>query len=244
MSVRCNFNHTLFVDIECVPQTASFLDLDEGMQSLREKKGRRMISSLGMEDELSVEDAYEHRSGIFAEFGKIIAISTGILTKTDAGYTMRVKCFSGHDEKQILVDFFDMLNTYYGKSHHCLCGHNIKEFDIPYMCRRAMVHGLELPDILDVQGKKPRETCFIDTLELRKFGDRKNFISLDLLCRVMGVQTPKSDISGEQVAEVYRRDQDLQRITDYCDRDVVAVGELMLKFTGVGDAVVTVEKVD
>lgn len=202
-----------------------------------------MVSSLGLEDEMSVEDAYEHRSGIFAEFGKIIAISTGILSKTDDGYQMRVKCFSGDDERQILVDFFDLLNTYYSKSHHCLCGHNIKEFDIPYMCRRALVHGLQLPDILDVQGKKPRETCFIDTLELWKFGDRKNFISLDLLCRVMGVQTPKTDISGEQVAQIYRHEKDLARIQEYCDRDVVAVAELMLKFVGKSEEVITVEKV-
>jgi len=244
MPIRCNFSQTLFLDIECVPQNASFFDLDEGMQALREKKGKRMISWLGLEDEMSVEDAYDHRSGIFAEFGKIIAISTGILSKADTGYEMRVKCFSGDDERQILVDFFDMLNTYYSKPYHCLCGHNIKEFDIPYICRKAMIHGLELPDILDVQGKKPRETNFIDTLELRKFGDRKNFVSLDLLCRVMGVQTPKTDISGEQVAEVYRREKDLARIQEYCDRDVVAVAEVMLKFMRTGEEIVKTEKVD
>ena len=146
---------------------------------------------------------------------------------------MRMKSFAGDDEKTLLVDFFDMLNTYYAKSTNLLCGHNIKEFDIPYICRRAMVHGLVLPDILDLQGKKPRENNHVDTLELWKFGDRKNFTSLDLLCRVLGVQTPKTDISGEQVARVYRDEKDLPRITEYCERDVVAVGEVLLKMMGI-----------
>lgn len=244
MAIECNFNHTLFLDLECVPATPTYFDLDEWMQALREKKGKRMVSSMGVEDEMSVEDAYEHRSGIFAEFGKIIVISTGIVSKQDDWtFQMRVKSFAGDDERALLVDFFDMLNTYFSKGHHALCGHNIKEFDIPYICRRALVHDLEFPDILDVQGKKPWETNYIDTLELWKFGDRKNFISLDLLCRVLGVQTPKTDLSGEQVARVYRDDKDLPRIVEYCERDVVAVGEVMLKFSRKGHTIDSVEKI-
>ena len=244
MPISCSFPHTLFLDIECVPTEASFFDLDEWMQTLREKKWARMIANNGLEDELSVSDAYEQRSWIFAEFGKIIVISTGILTKAEDGTRkMRLKSFAGDDERKLLVDFFDLLNSYYTKPQHALCGHNIKEFDIPYICRRATIHGLELPSILDLQGKKPRETNHLDTLELWKFGDRKNFISLDLLCRVLGVQTPKTDISGEQVARVYRDEKDLPRITEYCERDVVAVGDIMLKFLRINWAVEQVDKV-
>lgn len=203
-----------------------------------------MIANSDFENEASVSDAYERRSGIFAEFGKIIVISTGIMNKQDDGTRqMRIKSFAGDDERKLLVDFFDLLNSYYTKPQHALCGHNIKEFDIPYICRRATIHGLELPSILDLQGKKPRETNHLDTLEFWKFGDRKNFISLDLLCRVLGVQTPKTDISGEQVARVYRDDKDLPRITEYCERDVVAVGDVMLKFLRLDGAVEQVEKV-
>lgn len=242
MPITCNLQHTLFLDIECVPEESSFFDLEEGMQKLREKKGQRMISSL--EDELSVSDAYEQRSGIFAEFGKIIVISTGILTKQeDDSYTMRIKSFSGDNEKQILIDFFDLLNTYYSKAQHTLCWHNIKEFDIPYICRRATIHGLELPEILDLHGKKPRESSFLDTLELWKFGDKKNYVSLDLLCRVLGIQTPKTDISGEQVARVYRDEKDLPRITEYCERDVVAVADIMLRFMRKPASILEVKKV-
>jgi DNA polymerase elongation subunit (family B) len=244
MPISCSFPHTLFLDIECVPTEASFFDLDESMQALREKKWSKMLTNMWLEDELSVSDLYEQRSGIFAEFGKIIVISTWILTKTEDGsYQMRVKSFAGDDERKLLVDFFDLLNSYYTKPQHALCGHNIKEFDIPYICRRATIHGLELPNILDIQGKKPRETNHLDTLELWKFGDRKNFTSLDLLCRVLGVQTPKTDISGEQVARVYRDEKNLPRITEYCERDVVAVGDVMLKFLRVDATVEQVEKV-
>lgn len=243
MPISCSFPHTLFLDIECVPAEASFFDLDEGMQALREKKWTKMIAHGNLESELSVSDAYEQRSGIFAEFGKIIVISTGILTKAEDGsWKMRVKSFAGDDERKLLIDFFDLLNSYYTKSQHALCGHNIKEFDIPYICRRATIHGLELPGILDLQGKKPRESNHLDTLELWKFWDRKNFISLDLLCRVLGVQTPKTDISGEQVARVYRDDKDLPRITEYCERDVVAVGDVMLKLLRIDGVVENVEK--
>lgn len=234
MPITCSFAQTLFIDLECVPAVPSFFDLDEWMQTLREKKWSRMLSNWNDDDMLSASDLYEHRSGIFAEFGKIIVISTWILTKQpDWTYQIRTKSFAWDDERALLVAFFDMLNTYYTKQTNVLCWHNIKEFDIPYICRRAMVHGLVLPDILDLQGKKPRENNHLDTLELWKFWDRKNFVSLDLLCRVLGVQTPKTDISGEQVARVYRDDKDLPRITEYCERDVVAVAEVLLKMMGI-----------
>lgn len=243
MPITCSFPHTLFLDIECVPAEPSFFDLEEGMQTLREKKWAKMIANQWLEHELSVSDAYEQRSGIFAEFGKIIVISTGIVTKQEDGsWKMRVKSFASDDERKLLVEFFDLLNMFCTKPQHALCGHNIKEFDIPYICRRATIHGLELPAILDLHGKKPRETNHLDTLELRKFGDRKNFISLDLLCRVLGVQTPKTDISGEQVARVYRDEKDLPRITEYCERDVVAVGDVMLKFLRLEGTISAVEK--
>jgi len=106
----------------------------------------------------------------------------------------------------------------------------VKEFDVPYICRRAMINDLPLPDIIDTAGKKPREVNHLDTLEFWKFGDRKNFTSLDLLCRINNIPTPKDDISGEQVASVYRNDKDLDRIATYCEKDVVATAKLYLKF--------------
>lgn len=217
----------LFIDIECTPQHQSFFDLDEGMQALWEKKSRRFDHN---GDSAEIADLYENRSGIFAEFGKIICISVGYLRIEDDGSAeFRITSFSGDDETRILTDFFELLNSHYNKSYHQLCGHNIKDFDVPYICRRATIHGIKLPNILDVSSKKPRELPFVDTLEMWKFGERKHFVSLDLLTRVLGLPTPKTDISGEQVARVYRDDKDLPRIVAYCERDIVAVAQVYLK---------------
>lgn len=221
----------VFFDIECVPQHSSFYDLDDRMQELREKKGNRLLDHIDDPALSSVADAYEHRSGIYAEWGKIIVISAWIIVKQeDDSHILRVKSFTNEDEKTLLQNFFDMLNTHYYKPHHKFCGHNIKDFDIPYITRRALIHGLQLPNILDTTDKKPREIDHIDTMDIWRAGDRRTYISLDLLCRVMGIETPKNDISGEQVASVYRHDKDLARITEYCERDVIAVAELLLKF--------------
>ncbi|MBP7848274.1 3'-5' exonuclease [Patescibacteria group bacterium] len=232
MGMKFNLGNMLFFDIECVPQQSSFYDLDDGMKALWERKvsGARRNPQDG--EEIKADESYENRSGIYAEFGKIIVVSVGYFTKTgDGSRQFHVKSFAGDDERKVISSFFELLNTSYDKTFHLLCGHNIKEFDIPYICRRALVNGLDLPTILDLNGKKPREVNHVDTLELWKFGDRKSFTSLDLLCRVMGIETPKDDISGEQVSRVYRDDKDLPRIKTYCEKDVVATAKLLLKFT-------------
>lgn len=224
-----DLSHILFLDLECVPQQASFYDLDEWLRALREKKAEKLSY---IDEQLSSAELYENRSGIYAEFGKIICISVWCFAKSDwDSFTFRTKSFSGNNESEILKQLFELLESHYNKSFHQLCGHNIKEFDVPYICRRATVHGLEIPAILYAAQKKPWEMQHLDTMEMRKFGDKKTYTSLDLLTRVMGIPSPKTDISGEQVARVYRDDEDLPRITKYCERDVIAVAQLYLKFT-------------
>lgn len=229
MWLQVRLGNILFLDLECVPQESSFFDLDDGMKALWEKKSDRLGKSLGM-DTATPDELYDNRSGIYAEWWKIIVISVWYFAKDDSGtLSFRVKSFYASDERELLIEFFELLNTHYDKNFHKLCGHNIKEFDVPYICRRAMVHGLTLPTIIDSAGKKPWEVSHIDTMELWKFGDRKSFCSLDLLCRVMWVETPKDDISGEQVARAYWDDQDLERIKTYCEKDVVATAKLLMK---------------
>ena len=224
-------SNILFLDVECVPQYSSFYDLDDQMQGLWEKKAGYMMDRA--EPGTTVADLYDNRSGIYAEFGKIIVISVGYISIDEQGKKWFVmKSFSWEDESSILNQFFELLNGHFNKNYHRLCGHNIKEFDIPYICRRALVNNIPLPNIIDVSGKKSREINHLDTLEFWKFGDRKNFTSLDLLCRINGIDTPKDDISGEQVARVYRDEKDITRIQTYCEKDVVATAKLFLKFVG------------
>jgi len=132
-----------------------------------------------------------------------------------------------------LKEFKEMLGKYYN-SHKglLLCAHNGKEFDFPYIARRMLINGIKLPKILDIAGKKPWEVSFLDTMELWKFGDYKNYTSLNLLTQIFDIPTPKDDIDGSMVADVYWNDKDLQRIVKYCEKDVLAIAQLMLKYKG------------
>ncbi len=216
----------VFLDIETVPQTAGFDDLEEKAQKLWEKK-----SSFFRTDEQTPADVYQ-RAGIYAEFGKIICISVG-LVHTDQGVKkIRLKSFAGKDENQILVDFALLLKALQAKKSYSLCAHNGKEFDFPYIARRMLINGLDLPVILDTAGKKPWEVLHVDTMELWKFGDYKNYTSLELLAHVFGIPSPKNDIDGSMVAAVYYEEDDLPRIATYCEKDVITIIQLLLKFKG------------
>jgi 3'-5' exonuclease len=224
----------LFLDIETAPAVADFEDLQEEMQELWAHKCRSILRKT--EDELEydeIADAYNTRAGIYSEFGKIICISVGFLTRQPNSNEplLRLKSFSNHMESSVLEDFSELLNKHFNSpDKFAICGHNIKEFDIPYICRRLLVNQLPFPRMLDIAGKKPWETKhLLDTLELWKFGDLKNFTSLRLLAAIFGIPSPKDDISGADVAKVYWEDRDLDRIAAYCEKDVLATVQLFLK---------------
>jgi DNA polymerase elongation subunit (family B) len=178
------------------------------------------------------EELYGERASIYAEFGKIVCISVGIVSETRTGKQMRLKSFYHDDEETLLKQFKALLDDRYNTPFHILCGHNAKEFDFPYICRRMLINGITLPTALDIAGKKPWEISHLDTMELWKFGDYKAYTSLALLCHVFQIPTPKDDISGADVARVYYEDKDLERIKVYCEKDVVALIQLFLRMKG------------
>ncbi len=224
MLENLQIENLVFLDIETVPQTASFDDLPEAARKLWEKK-----SSFIRGEEQKPSDVYQ-RAGIYAEFGKIICISAGLIYSEDGQKKIRLKSFSSKDEHQLLVDFGLLLKALSAKKNYSLCAHNGKEFDFPYISRRMLINGLELPGLLDTAGKKPWEVNHVDTMELWKFGDFKNYTSLELLAYVFGIPSPKNDIDGSMVAGVYYEEDDLPRIVKYCERDVVTIIQLLLKF--------------
>ncbi len=171
-------------------------------------------------------------AGIYSEFGKIVCISVGFIFFKEKHMHFRTKSFAGDDEKQLLIDFVALIKKFCSTKDHTVCGHNIKEFDVPYMCRRMLIHGLALPPLFQISGKKPWEINFIDTLELWKFGDYKNYTSLKLLTAVFGIPTPKDDIDGSQVAQVYYQEKNIQRIAQYCQKDVLATAQVFLRING------------
>ncbi len=219
-----NLTSYLFLDIETVPNVYEFKDLNEKEKQLFEKKVKYKLN-----EDTSVEELYQ-QAGIWAEFGKIIVISTGFFVKNGE---FRIKSFYGHDEKKILSDFARLLNSnYFQRKDLKLCAHNGKEFDFPYIARRMLINGIPLPEQLRVFGKKPWETPFCDTMELWKFGDYKHYTSLDLLTHILGIPSPKTDIEGKDVARIYYEEKDLERIKEYCERDVIAIAQILLKFSG------------
>jgi 3'-5' exonuclease len=211
------FSHILFIDIETVPAAPSYNELSERMKHFWDKKAE----SLKRVETDTPETLYE-KAGIYAEFGKIICISTGLISAGKA----QVRSFFGHDESELLTSFSDYLNDLRSRNVRILCAHNGKEFDFPWLCRRMMVNGLHIPETLNIQGKKPWEIAHIDTMELWKFGDHKNFTGLDLLTELFDIPTPKDDINGADVARVYYEEDDLIRIMQYCQKDVVALIQL------------------
>lgn len=224
MNLKIKMNNVLFLDIETVPQKEYWSELPEITQELFSKK-----TAYQRKEEITPEEFYE-RAGIWAEFGKIICISVAYFTNHLKERNLRVTSFSGDNEEQILIDFKQLLDTHFNKSYHVLCAHNGKEFDFPFIARRMIIHQIELPEKLNLFGKKPWEVPHLDTMELWKFGDFKHYSSLQLLTSILGIPSPKNDIEGSLVAKVYYKDKNLERIVSYCEKDTIAVAQLLMKF--------------
>lgn len=218
----------LFLDIETVPIQPQFTDLSPAMQQLWEHKAQWIEK----ESTLSAAEKFEQRAGIYAEFGKVIVISTAMLQGDDDDPVLKLYSFADTDENMLLTQFSAMVEKLQSRRFPdlILCAHNGKEFDFPYLGRRMLVNQIKLPKIFQVQGKKPWEITWLDTMELWRFGDYKAFTKLDLLCAIMGIPSPKSTMDGSQVAGVFWQEQNLSKIAHYCEQDVVAIAQLMMRY--------------
>ena len=212
----------LFLDIETVPEEAEFEQLDQEKRDLWEQK-----SKYQRKEDISAEEFYE-RAGIWAEFGKIICISVGYFNFKGSSRNFRVTSFFG-EEIKLLKEFKNLLEVHFNRPKQLLCAHNGKEFDFPYIARRMIIHSIPLPDKLDLFGKKPWEVPHLDTMELWKFGDYKHFTSLKLMAKVLGIPSPKADIDGSMVREVYYQEQNLDRIISYCELDVITLAQVFIR---------------
>jgi DNA polymerase elongation subunit (family B) len=222
MLEQYDLHNLMVLDIETVPQFSSFDLVPDHLQKLWELK-----TQYQRKDE-TAEEFYE-RAGIWAEFGKIVCISVGIFTG-GKNIGLRVKSFASHDERELLEGFSALLNTQ--PPSLILCAHNGKEFDFPYICRRMLINGVKIPAQLEISGRKPWEINHLDTMELWKFGDYKNYTSLSLLTAIFNIPTPKDDIDGSMVGRVYWEDKQLDRICIYCEKDVVATAQLLRRYRG------------
>jgi uncharacterized protein YprB with RNaseH-like and TPR domain len=213
-------SNILFLDVETAPVVYNYNDLQPELKKLWDSKFRFQTTE--------TPEAHYKKAGIFAEYAKVICISVGFFNEK----TFRIKSFYGHDEKQVLKDLASLLNTHYNRKDHLLCAHNGKEFDFPFLCRRMLLNAIKLPKALNITGKKPWEINHLDTMELWKFGDYKNYTSLNLLATIFQIPTPKDDIDGSDIARVYWEEKNLERIVTYCQKDVLTVARLLLRFMG------------
>jgi 3'-5' exonuclease len=221
----------IIIDIETASVSPTFDKLEDHWQKLWEAKTAKVLP-----EGVSAADFYPLRAGVMAEFSKIICISMGYFIK-EQNLKIRVKSFYGDDEKKILTDFLQTMTRIEGINNRwCFAGHNIKEFDIPFICRRLLVNDILVPAYLDFQNMKPWETNIVDTFQYWRFGDYKNYTSLNLLAAAMNVPTSKDDIDGSMVGELYHNIDEpqhtinLKRIATYCQKDVVTTANIILKF--------------
>ena len=216
----------LFIDIETVSQKNDYNNLSPRLQPLWDKKA----SYLKNDEGLSSEEMYFKRAGIYAEFGKVICIGFGaIYFNEDEEPCFRVKSISGNDEAEVLLQFNQLLEKHKAKNQLVLAAHNGREFDFPYLCRRMLVNGIPIPQVLQIAGKKPWDVKHLDTLDFWKFGDYKHYTSLDLLATIFDIPSSKNEIDGSEVNHVYHVENDLEKINRYCISDVVVLAQLYLK---------------
>lgn len=219
----------LFLDIETVACTDNFQSLDERLQT----QWSRKAGFLKREENITDEELFHQRAGIYAEFGKIICIVVGKLFEKESGELgLKTKAFFDHDEGQLLREFKAILEKM-GSASVRLCAHNGKEFDFPYLSRRMLIQGISLPSVLNLAGRKPWENPHLDTLELWKFGDYKHYTSLDLLAAIFNIPSSKSDMDGSQVNTVYYQERNFEKIKAYCTSDVIALTHVYLKLRGI-----------
>lgn len=220
----------LFLDIETAGMVKSFTDLSQAMQELWQVKARLISRNKELSSEEGAE-LFSQRAGIYSEFARVVCISVGFFEYSKGKQkTFRTKSFYG-DERKILKSFIQLVKAHFDKpKKQAISGHNIREFDIPFLCRRMVIHALKVPKMLDLKGKKPWQVPqLLDTLELWRFGDYKNYTSLKLLATVLGVPSPKEDIDGSMVHSTYWDEKDIKRICEYCERDVVTSAKVFLR---------------
>lgn len=222
MLQKVNLEHIVFLDIETVPEYELYNELSDEKKELWESK-----TAYQRKEDFTPEEFYD-RAGIWAEFGKIVCISVGYFNNKGDARSFRVTTFFG-DEFKLLKEFKNLIITHFSASKYLLCAHNGKEFDFPYIARRMIINKIELPYKLNLFGKKPWEIPHLDTMELWKFGDYKHYTSLKLMANVLGIPSPKQDIDGSQVRDVFYNENDLDRIVKYCELDVIAIAQVFLR---------------
>lgn len=240
-----NINSILFLDIETAPNWEKLQDAPERVRKEwiykfkfsdnapdfpnPEKNQNATGEFLEKKYYKYFDDLWEKKAGLFAEFSKIIVISMGYQVRAEA----RVKSYFQENEADLLDAFKEDLAAFTGAVKGAkLCAHFGNGFDYPFICKRMLIHGLTIPDILDVEGLKPWETNLLDTQNIWKFGSYSAASgTLSSIAMAFGLPSPKDDIEGADVARVYYAGG-LERIARYCEKDVFTLINVFKRMRG------------
>lgn len=212
-----DLSQVLVIDIETASTAPRYDLLDDSWQELWTEKTAHQIP-----EEMTPGNFYEKRAGVMAEFSRVVCISIALFTRTQAGPGLRLKSIYHDDEKVLLNEWVSLL----GQRQWVFAGHNIREFDLPFLCRRMIIQGIPLPASMDIQNKKPWEIQILDTFQYWRFGDYKNYTSLKLLAAALNLPSPKEDIDGSMVGKLFweqdeeKRKENIERIIAYCQKEV------------------------
>jgi predicted PolB exonuclease-like 3'-5' exonuclease len=221
-----HIKNIIFLDIETISAHEDYTSLTDRQKALWDKKSQNIKS----ETAITAAEKYFEKAAIYAEFAKVFCIAVGLFIEKNDKLSFHTKCYYG-DELDVLNSFADMLSKNQN-SNKVLCAHNGYEFDYPFLCRRFLINGLQIPKTLDVRGLKPWEVKHLDTMELWKFGDKKAYTSLEALATVFDVPSSKDGIDGARVNEFYYKKKDTKSIAKYCERDVYVLAQIYCRING------------
>lgn len=226
-----DLKNILYFDVESAGQYPSYEEMElqnPRLAKLWAKRAKYFRDNSPEMAKLSDADIYLHKAGMEAEFGRVICVSFGLIEDNGSA---RFTSFFGEDEKDILVKSNKILSNAAAKGMK-ICGHNIKSFDIPFLGKKMLYNGIPPASNLQIWDKKPWEVAILDTAELFSFGSWSHkYLGLDLLACSLGIESPKEDIEGSKVHGVFWKEKSLERIKDYCERDVDTVIKVLTKIS-------------
>lgn len=227
----------LFLDIETVACYPFLGEMDPHWQFLWHKKCIQLRRFNHEFSQCSDAELYTGRAGIYAEFAKLVCITVGSISHTGRkAHRFSLRSFYSSDEAELLESFMTFMDELMSrKRFDCFCGHNIREFDVPFVSRRFLVNGVKLPTWMNFRNKRPWQIKnLVDTMDLWRFGDYKNYISLELMASVLGIATSKQTMAATDVhACYYGKEDGLDLIVAYCEGDVICTAQVYLRLMSI-----------